>query len=133
MKYHRVLQWVLSCLLGAVAALANAQDRSADAFSGSTPDLNGAIAEYSEIVHRTPDDPVAHFNLGRAFYAKHDEQHAIAQFREALRLKPDLLDAHERLADALHDDQDLDGAMARWRNTVKSCACEPMTPRRKPS
>jgi tetratricopeptide (TPR) repeat protein len=67
-----------------------------------------------------PDDPVAHFNLGKTLYSVpgHMDE-AIRELREAIRLKKDYAEAHVALADALWSKGDTDGAIAVIRETIR--------------
>ncbi|MEJ0004866.1 MAG: tetratricopeptide repeat protein [Steroidobacteraceae bacterium] len=51
-------------------------------------DLDGAIANFRQVVRISPDYAAGHFTLANALYAKQDYSGAIAQYRETLRIMP---------------------------------------------
>jgi tetratricopeptide (TPR) repeat protein len=51
-------------------------------------DLDGAIANYGEVLRLNPEHADAHYNQGAAHYHKGDFDSAIADYSEALRLNP---------------------------------------------
>jgi tetratricopeptide (TPR) repeat protein len=52
-------------------------------------DISKAAAELENIVTRAPDNPVAHYNLGRAYVARGEWAQAKQQFQKAIEIKPD--------------------------------------------
>jgi tetratricopeptide (TPR) repeat protein len=48
-----------------------------------------AIADFSEVIRLTPDDPAAFVQRGYAYHELRDADRAVADFTEAIRLKPD--------------------------------------------
>jgi tetratricopeptide (TPR) repeat protein len=57
-----------------------------------------AITELQAVVTRSPDNPVAHYNLGRAHAARGEYEQARQQFAKAIELRPDYIMARLSLA-----------------------------------
>ena len=57
--------------------------------------LDAAIADYREIIRRTPDNADAYHNLGVVFREQRRPAEAIAAYREAIRHKPNYAEAHD--------------------------------------
>ncbi len=80
----------------------NPNDPDAKSLDGSLKldkgDVSHALAELQQVVTLAPDNPVAHFNLGRA-YAMHGEaEQARQQFERAIEIRADYLAARLALA-----------------------------------
>src|SRR5581483_2017276 len=56
-------------------------------------DVDAAITELQSVVTAAPDNFVARFNLGRAYFAKNENEQARLQFESALKLRPDYMPA----------------------------------------
>ena len=56
------------------------------------------ITELNAVVTRSPENPVAHFNLGRAHAARGEFEQARQQFSKAIELRPDYILARLALA-----------------------------------
>ncbi len=61
-------------------------------------DIARALTELQAVVTRAPDNPVAHYNLGRAHAARSEWEQARQQFTKALELRPDYVMARLALA-----------------------------------
>jgi len=61
-------------------------------------DVAAALAELQSVVTRAPDNPVAHYNLGRAHAARAEYEQARQQFTKAIELRPDYIMARQALA-----------------------------------
>src|SRR5262249_20739757 len=61
-------------------------------------DINGAIDSLQTAVKNDADNGVAHYQLGLALEAQHNEGQAVHEWQEAVRLRPDLSDAQRALA-----------------------------------
>jgi tetratricopeptide (TPR) repeat protein len=61
-------------------------------------DVAKALAELQAVVTRAPDNPVAHYNLGRAHAARGEWEQARQQFSKAIELRPDYIMARLALA-----------------------------------
>jgi tetratricopeptide (TPR) repeat protein len=61
-------------------------------------DIAKALQELQAVVTRAPDNPVAHYNLGRAHAARGESEQARQQFEKAIELKPDYLIARLALS-----------------------------------
>jgi tetratricopeptide (TPR) repeat protein len=59
--------------------------------SGNAEKLSAAAAEFADLVKNKPEDPVAHYNLGRALLAQGDLDSARGQFLQAIERKRDYL------------------------------------------
>jgi tetratricopeptide (TPR) repeat protein len=57
-----------------------------------------AITELNSVVTRSPDNPVAHYQLGRAHSARGEFEQARQQFTKAIELRPDYIMARLALA-----------------------------------
>ena len=57
-----------------------------------------AMTELQAVVNRAPDNPVAHYQLGRAHAARREYEQARQQFEKALELQPSNLQARLALA-----------------------------------
>ena len=57
-----------------------------------------AITELNAVVTRSPENPVAHFQLGRAYAARGEYEQARQQFTKAIELRPDFVAARRALA-----------------------------------
>ena len=57
-----------------------------------------AIIVLQQVIERAPDNPVAHFNLGQAYAAQHNDVAARREMEEAIRLRPDFARARQELA-----------------------------------
>jgi tetratricopeptide (TPR) repeat protein len=56
-------------------------------------DVNTAMTELQAVVTAKPNNFVAHFNLGRAHFARNEYEQARQEFDEAIKLRPDYLPA----------------------------------------
>lgn len=61
-------------------------------------DVARAITELQAVVTRSPDNPVARYNLGRAHAARGEYEQARQQFSKAIELRPDYIMARLALA-----------------------------------
>ena len=61
-------------------------------------DIAKALAELQSVVTRSPENPVARFNLGRAHAARGEFEQARQQFSKAIELRPDYVLARLALA-----------------------------------
>lgn len=61
-------------------------------------DVARAITELQAVVTRSPDNPVARYNLGRAHAARGEYEQARQQFTKAIELRPDYIMARLALA-----------------------------------
>jgi tetratricopeptide (TPR) repeat protein len=55
------------------------------------------FAQYQRALEISPDNPEAHYNLGKAFVQKGQLDSAVTQFQEVLRLRPDFSAAQDGL------------------------------------
>jgi len=60
-------------------------------------DVEEATKEFESLVKQMPNNPVAHFNLGRARAARRQNEAASREFREAIRLRRDYMPARMAL------------------------------------
>jgi tetratricopeptide (TPR) repeat protein len=61
-------------------------------------DIQHAITDLQAVVSRSPDNPVARYNLGRAHAARGEFEQARQQFTKAIELRPDYIMARLALA-----------------------------------
>ncbi|HEY1496602.1 MAG TPA: M56 family metallopeptidase [Candidatus Solibacter sp.] len=59
--------------------------------------VTAAIAQLLQVLERAPDNPVAHFDLGRAYIAQGDLVAARREIEEAIALRPDFIRARQAL------------------------------------
>ena len=74
-------------------------------------DIAKALAELQAVVTRAPQNPVAHFNLGRAHYKRGEVEQARQQFLKAIELKPDYILPRVELAKLQVARQEFDAAL----------------------
>ena len=60
----------------------------------------GAIEDAKEEVRMNPDNAVAHYNLGNAYYDSGMYEEAIESYKQAIRIDPGLAGAHVGLGTA---------------------------------
>ncbi len=111
------LQWYRRAILGGVAAVI------LGALLGAAR-VQAAYWRDSETLWRhtiaiTPDNFLAHYNLGCALYDEGRVDEAIAECREALRLNPDYADAHYNLGNALDHQGHTAEAIAEYREALR--------------
>jgi tetratricopeptide (TPR) repeat protein len=56
-------------------------------------EVAAALPGLQQVVTRAPDNPVAHFNLGRAYLMHNEAENARQQFQKAIELRPDYIPA----------------------------------------
>jgi tetratricopeptide (TPR) repeat protein len=61
-------------------------------------EISRALTELQAVVTRSPENPVAHFNLARAHSARGEVEQARQQFQKAIDLRPDYIPARLGLA-----------------------------------
>jgi tetratricopeptide (TPR) repeat protein len=94
-------------------------------------DIDGAIAEYREVIRLQPDNPDAHYQLGASLYDKGEHvavkvarveswPTAEAELRTALRLKPDHAEARLVLGEVLYSEGS-DGKADLLVTTMSAC------------
>jgi serine/threonine-protein kinase len=106
---------------------ANARNLACLAFSlatnGSSDEvqaaLEAAIAASRAEIERTPNDALAHCNLGNLLASKGQVEDAVAEARVALRLKPDVAQAHALLGSALRNQGKVDEGIAELRKAIR--------------
>jgi len=80
----------------------NANDPDAKSLDASLKldrgDIVHALAELQQVVTQSPDNPVAHFNLGRAYAMRREWEQARQQFSQAIELRGDYLQARLAMA-----------------------------------
>jgi tetratricopeptide (TPR) repeat protein len=74
-------------------------------------DVARAITELNAVVTRSPENPVAHFQLGRAHAARGEYEQARQQFSKAIELRPDYIMARLALAQLQVTRGEFDGAL----------------------
>lgn len=82
-------------------------------------DLDGAEAEYREVIRLGRNSAVVHESLGSVLFAKGDLVGAANEYQEAIRLGPDSAVFHNRLGGLLRKKGDLDGAAAEYRKGLQ--------------
>jgi len=73
-------------------------------------DINRAMTELQSVVGRSPSNPVAHFNLGRAHEARNEWEQARQEFQRAVDIRPDYVLARLSLAQLQLQHREWDGA-----------------------
>jgi tetratricopeptide (TPR) repeat protein len=82
-------------------------------------DVDRALAELQSVVTRTPDNPVARYNLGRAHAAKGEVEQARQAFQKAIELKPDYIVARIALAQLLLASNAYEAALRASQDILK--------------
>jgi tetratricopeptide (TPR) repeat protein len=82
-------------------------------------DIDAATTELQSVVTAKPDNFVARFNLGRAYFAKNDLEQARQQFEAALKLRPDYMPARLALTQLALRRGDADAALKFAQETLK--------------
>lgn len=78
-------------------------------------DVEAALRHLARAADLTPDDPIVHLLLGRAFALRDTPAFAEQAFSNALRLRADLHHARLGLAQVLHQTRRFDEAAAQYR------------------
>ena len=74
-------------------------------------DINRAVSELQSVVTRAPENPVARFNLGRAYVAQNQLELARQMFQKAVELRPDYVPARLALGDIQVNRREFDLAL----------------------
>ena len=82
-------------------------------------DIAKALAELQAVVTQAPDNPVAHYNLGRAHAARSEWEQARQQFVKAIELRPDYIMARLALAQLQVAHHDFDAALKTAEDVLK--------------
>ena len=82
-------------------------------------DVDAAITELQSVVTAKPDNFVARFNLGRAYFAKGELEPARQQFEAALKQRPDYMPARLALTQLALRRGDADAALKMAQDTLK--------------
>jgi tetratricopeptide (TPR) repeat protein len=85
---------------------------------GGKDDVVHALAELQQVVTRAPDNPVAHFNLGRAYAMHGESEQARQQFERAIEIRSDYLAARIAIAQLLAARLDYDAAIKAAQQVV---------------
>ncbi len=85
-------------------------------------ELQAAIAQLQTVVMRSPDNFLAHFNLGRALLEKGDVEPARQKFLDAIRLKSDFTPARLALGQLQLSRREFDAAL---KNADEAIAGDP--------
>ncbi|MCG9884689.1 MAG: tetratricopeptide repeat protein [Cyanobacteria bacterium] len=111
------------CDLPAITAITAQVGTTQQLFErGNRAQERGDYAEaeqiFREILRRTPNDAIVHYNLGNALRQQGNLEGAIASHREALRLNPNLAETHNNLGNALSIQGNLEEAIASYRTAL---------------
>ncbi len=82
-------------------------------------DVNRALAELQSVVTRSPDNPVARYNLGRAHVAKGEWEQARQAFQKAIEIHPDYMLARLALAQLLVTRGEFEPALKEAQDILK--------------
>ncbi len=82
-------------------------------------DVTKALTELQQVVTRAPDNPVAHYNLGRAYVMHGDRLQARQQFQKAIELRADYVLAGLALAQLQVAEGDYEAALRTAREVQK--------------
>jgi tetratricopeptide (TPR) repeat protein len=82
-------------------------------------DVDSAVTELQAVVTAKPDNFVARFNLGRAYFAKNELEQARQQFDAALKQRPDYMPARLALTQLALRRGDADAALKMAQDTLK--------------
>src|SRR5205823_5156592 len=67
-------------------------------------DMEGALAANQAFCRTRPNDPMAHYDLGRRLAHRRAYKEAEAAYRKAIELKPEYAEAHCNLGDVLGEE-----------------------------
>jgi tetratricopeptide (TPR) repeat protein len=81
-------------------------------------DVTKAMTELQAVVTRSPENPVAQFNLGRAHAARGEWEQARQHFQKAIDLRPDYLVARLAMAELQISQGDFDAALKTAQQVV---------------
>lgn len=84
-----------------------------------------AKVDLRKSIQLNPDDPAAHFYLGRTLLNTGNLDGAIAQYRQAILLAPDAVPIHFDLGNALLMKRDFKGAVEQYRESVELSPQDP--------
>jgi tetratricopeptide (TPR) repeat protein len=82
-------------------------------------DVAKALPELQQVVNASPNNPVAHFNLGRAFFMHGEGEQARQQFAKAIELRTEYTSARLSLAQLQVDRQEYDAAVKSAQDILK--------------
>ena len=82
-------------------------------------DLDHAIADYTEVIQRSPEDRSAYIDRGGAYYAKKDFENAIADCTRAIQLNPRDIRAYLDRGIAFAAKRDADRAIADYDEVIR--------------
>jgi tetratricopeptide (TPR) repeat protein len=82
-------------------------------------DIDAAVTELQSVVTAKPDNFVARFNLGRAYFAKVELEQARQQFELALKARPDYMPARLALTQLALRRGDYDAALKMAQETLR--------------
>jgi tetratricopeptide (TPR) repeat protein len=82
-------------------------------------DVTRALSELQAVVTRSPDNPVARYNLGRAHAARGEWELARQSFQKAIELRPDYMLARLALAQLLVTRGDFDAALKSAQDILR--------------
>ncbi|RMH74721.1 MAG: tetratricopeptide repeat protein [Cyanobacteria bacterium J007] len=80
--------------------------------------LEGAIAQWRQIVTLVPDRPAPYYNLGNALKKRGDGEGAIAHYRQAIAIAPDYLKAYHNLGNTLLEQNKVSEAIAVYERGI---------------
>jgi tetratricopeptide (TPR) repeat protein len=74
---------------------------------------------FKRMIDVTPDNYMAHYNLGNLYNRRHQTDLAIAQYQAAIEEQPIYADAHNNLGGILLDEKRYDEAIAHYREAAR--------------
>lgn len=94
--------------------------------SGDSEKIDRAVKDLDAVVKNKPDDPIAHYNLGRALLAQGDVPMARGQFEESIKKRPNFLLPRYHLAEIAIANRQFD-LVFRYANEI--LASQPRDPK----
>jgi len=82
-------------------------------------DVARALPELQQVVAAAPNNPVAHYNLGRAFFRHNEPEQARQHFARAIELRPQYTSARLALAEFQVGRQEFDAAVKSAQEILK--------------
>ncbi len=82
-------------------------------------DVSKAMTELQQVVTHAPTNPVAHYNLGRAYFLHGDAEQAHQEFQKAIELRPDYTAARVALAQMQVSRGEFDAALTTAKDILK--------------
>ena len=93
-------------------------------FSQALADYNAknyekAISDFQDVIKNDPQNPMAHYYLGKSYQGLKKDDDAIPAFTEAIRIKPDLAEASYSLGSIYYSRKDYQASLPFFEQAAK--------------